>query len=361
MNHAIIQEHQRALVYEDGALTRFLGPGRHRVRRWFTEVNVQVIPASQRVTELVPGMERVLPAEDARVLEVAPHELGLISYRGTPLRVVGPGEWVLWQFGGRIDAEVLDLRPLHVDVPARFWQHASGFIRTLVVRPWQRAVVFADGGLVEVLAEGSYTLSTFDRTLETVVLDTREQELQVSGQELITADKATLRLSLVCKYGIIDPVAAVKGTTALHDALYAEVQLSARTAVAGATVDQLLEQRVDIAGRMVADVAQRVKSWGVHVARLDIKDVVLPGEMKALLNQVIEAEKRAAAQNILRREETAATRSLANTARLLESNPVLLRLKELELYKEMAERIPNLSVVVSPADVQRQLQLKVEG
>lgn len=361
MKNTVIQEHQRALVYENGVLTRFLGPGRHRVRRWFAEVNVKIIPADQRVTELQPGMERVLPAEDARMLEVAPHEVALLSYRGTPLRVVGPGEWVLWQFAGRIDADVLDLRPLHVDVPTRFWAHASGFVRTLVVRPWQRAVVFADGELVEVLRGGSYTLSMFDRTVETVILDTREQELQVSGQELITADKATLRLSLVCKYQITDPVLAVKGTTVLHDALYAEVQLAARTAVAGATVDQLLEQRVEIAGRMIADVTQRVNAWGVRPARLDIKDVVLPGDMKALLNQVIEAEKRATAQNILRREETAATRSLANTARLLESNPVLLRLKELELYKDMAERIPNLSVVVSPTDVQRQLQLKVDS
>ncbi|MGH1344050.1 MAG: slipin family protein [Nannocystales bacterium] len=361
MKNAVIQEHQRALVYENGVLTRFLGPGRHRVRRWFAEVDVQTIPASQKVTELQPGMERVLPSEDARMLEVAAHELALISHRGAPLRIVGPGEWVLWQFAGRIDADIVDLRPLHVEVPSRFWGHLSGIVRTLVVAPWQRAVVFADGELVEALAEGSYMLSTFDRTVETIVLDTREQELHVSGQELITADKATLRLSLVCKYRITDPVLAVKSTAVLHDALYAEVQLAARTAVAGSSVDELLEQRGEIAARMTADVTHRVEAWGVRLARLDIKDVVLPGDMKALLNQVIEAEKRAAAQNILRREETAATRSLANTARLLENNPVLLRLKELELFKEMAERIPNLSVVVSPADVQRQLQLKVEG
>lgn len=361
MQHAIIQEGQRALVYENGVLTRFLGPGKHRTHRWFTEVQVNLVPSGQRVTELQPGMERVLPAEDARMLEVAVHEIALISHRGKPLQVVGPGEWVLWQFQGRVDAEVVDLRPLRAEVPSRFWPLASGHVRTQVVRPWQRAVVFADGQLTEVLGEGSYVLSNFDRSLEVVVLDMREQELQVTGQELITADKVTLRLSVLLKYRIDDPVAAVSGTTSLHDALYAEVQLAARMAVAGVTVDQLLEQRVELARSMVASVTERVKAWGVHAARLDIKDVVLPGDMKVLLNQVIEAEKRAAAQNILRREETAATRSLANTAKLLEANPVLLRLKELELYKEVAERIPNLSVIVSPADVQRQLQLKAEG
>jgi regulator of protease activity HflC (stomatin/prohibitin superfamily) len=90
---------------------------------------------------------------------------------------------------------------------------------------------------------------------------------------------------------------------------------------------------------------------------LDIKDVILPGEMKALMNQVIEAEKRAAAQVILRREEVAATRSLANTARLLEQNPVLLRLKELETWKELVERVPKLSVVVTSEGIAKQLRL----
>jgi regulator of protease activity HflC (stomatin/prohibitin superfamily) len=275
--------------------------------------------------------------------------------------VLGPGAWVLWQFDGRVDAQIVDMRPLVVDVPTRFWPLAGTVLRTQVVRPWQRVVVVANGEQAEVLHEGAYAMSTYDRNLEVIVFDTREQELQVRGQELITADKATLRLNVVFKYRITDPVVAVRATSGLYDALYAEVQLAARTAVAGVTVDQLLEQRVELAAAMVAAVRERVGTWGVLAARLDIKDVVLPGDMKVLLNQVIEAEKRAAAQNILRREETAATRSLANTARLLENNPVLLRLKEIELYKEMAERIPNLSVVVTPAELQQRLKLTADG
>ncbi len=90
---------------------------------------------------------------------------------------------------------------------------------------------------------------------------------------------------------------------------------------------------------------------------MDLKDVVLPGEMKTLLNQVIEAEKRAAANVILRREETAATRSLANTAKLLESNPTLLRLKELESWKEIAATVGNVTVVASPQQLLGQLSL----
>jgi regulator of protease activity HflC (stomatin/prohibitin superfamily) len=91
------------------------------------------------------------------------------------------------------------------------------------------------------------------------------------------------------------------------------------------------------------------------VLKLDVKDLVLPGEMKLLLNQVIEAEKKAAAQVIMRREEVASTRSMANTAQMLERNPALLRLKELEAFKEIASAIPNLTLVMGQPDLLRSL------
>lgn len=355
MNTTIVQEGQRALLYVNGVLKQILGPGKHRVRHWFSETQVETI--LDRTCALTPGLARLIRPEDAQMIEVEPGFIALVSHRGEPECVLGPGEWVLWQFDGRVDAQVVDVRGVRVEMPYRFAFLAREHVRATLVRPWERAVILVDGQIAEVLDSGNYGLSEYNRELDVIVLDTREQELQVAGQELITRDKATLRLSVVLKHRIVEPLAAVRATVSLRDALYAEVQLAARTALAGVTVDELLEQRVEISQSMVTAVAQRAKDWGAEVLRLDIKDVVLPGEMKALLNQVIEAEKRAAAQNILRREEVAATRSLANTARLLENNPVLLRLKEIELYKEMAERIPNLSVVVSPADIQSRIQL----
>lgn len=355
MNTTIVQEDQRALHYVNGALVQILGPGKHRTARWFAEVHVEYVSA--RFCALTPGLARLLTPEDAQMIEVEPGFIALVSHRGQPECVLGPGEWVLWQFNGRVEAELLDIRGVQVDMPHRFASMATQYVSSTVVHAWERAVVLVDGKVVDVLGAGLYGLSKYDRVLEVLPVDMREQELQVAGQELITRDKATLRLSMMLKHRVVDPLAAVQSTMDLRDALYAEVQLAARTALAGVTVDELLEQRVEISAGMVAAVAERAKGWGIEVLRLDIKDVVLPGEMKVLLNQVIEAEKRAAAQNILRREEIAATRSMANTARLLENNPVLLRLKEIELYKEMAERIPNLSIVVSPADIQKRIQL----
>ena len=116
-------------------------------------------------------------------------------------------------------------------------------------------------------------------------------------------------------------------------------------------IDELLETRAEVSRGLVKTVASRAQTWGVDIVRLDLKDLVLPGDMKILFNQVIEAEKRAAAQNITRREEVAATRSQANTAKLLTQNPVLLRLKELDSLKELAERIDNLTVHIGGEEV----------
>jgi len=92
-----------------------------------------------------------------------------------------------------------------------------------------------------------------------------------------------------------------------------------------------------------------------------VKDVVLPGEMKALLNRVIEAEKEAAANVILRPEETAATRSLANTAKVMADNPVLLRLKELESLKGIAEEVGEVRLVMGSDSLEKLLPAGLLG
>jgi regulator of protease activity HflC (stomatin/prohibitin superfamily) len=124
------------------------------------------------------------------------------------------------------------------------------------------------------------------------------------------------------------------------------VQLAAREFVAGVTLDELLEGRDTLTKYLEAQVTPRAETFGVRVHRVGVKDVILPGEMKLLLNKVIEAEKAAAANVILRREDAAATRNMANTAKVIAENPVLMRLKELETMKEIAEKIDEIKLVM---------------
>ena len=110
------------------------------------------------------------------------------------------------------------------------------------------------------------------------------------------------------------------------------------------TLDELLEDKQVIDEVVSAQVKARMTPFGIEVASLGVKDIVLPGDMKAILSQLVEAEKSAQANVIRRREETAATRSLLNTAKVMENNPVALRLKELETLERVAERIDKISV-----------------
>ena len=161
----------------------------------------------------------------------------------------------------------------------------------------------------------------------------------------MTRDKVTLRLSLTIEWAIVEPALAVSAVANVRDAIYLVVQRAARQFLAGVTLDDLLSGRDAMTRFLEEDAADKARRFGVRVDRVGVKDIVLPGEMKTLLNKVIEAEKEAAANVILRREETAATRSLANTAKVMAEQPILLRLKELESLKEIASKVKELRVV----------------
>jgi regulator of protease activity HflC (stomatin/prohibitin superfamily) len=355
-----IDEGKRGLFFRSGRLVRFLRPGRHFVWSAFARTRLEIVDVNVGIEDPRPDVVAMLPADEAVVLDVPIDHVALVTRMQRPFRVLGTGRFALWPVEAGLGIDLVDLRPLDTQIPAPFWPLAAGRVTEIVVRPFERVLVWVDGALDRVLEAGRHGLSTHERKLEVQRVEMREQELQVVGQELITKDKVTLRLNLVVKHRVIDPVLAVQTVHDLHDALYAEAQLVARAAIAGVTVDELLERRADLTTAMVETVAERARAWGVEIRRLEIKDVVLPGEMKTLLNQVIEADKRAAAQNILRREEVAATRQLANTARLLENNPVLRRLKEMEAVKEIADRIDKLTVIMAPADLHAQLRLGSE-
>jgi hypothetical protein len=84
---------------------------------------------------------------------------------------------------------------------------------------------------------------------------------------------------------------------------------------------------------------------GLSIVSVGVRDIILPGEMKDLMNKVTEAKKAAEANLIVRREETAAMRSQANTAKVLADNPTLMRLRELEVLEKVATS-GKLSVVL---------------
>jgi regulator of protease activity HflC (stomatin/prohibitin superfamily) len=128
------------------------------------------------------------------------------------------------------------------------------------------------------------------------------------------------------------------------DFIYKEIQFALRAAIGSKTLDGLLENKNETDEQILGYMRKKAAVQGIEMVSLGIKDLILPGEIKTMLGKVVEAEKAAQANVIRRREETAATRSLLNTSKVMEDNPVALRLKELETLEKITEKIDRISV-----------------
>jgi len=343
-----VPPYERAIVLRDARPWRWLDPGRHGLLHPMSTVEVVRFNIDLGYATLTPELRSLLPETVGELLEVPARHIAAVRMDGRPLVVLEPGHYVLWQARAAVTAELHSLEPVASTLGQDFWALAPArHVNVLLVQNGFKGLLMVDGVMERVLEPGRHPINGSNRVLTHLPVDLREQELQIVGQEVMTSDKVTVRVNIVLKYKVADAVASVSQVTVARDALYVEAQLVARRQIAAMSIDALLEARDQLGTTMAQSLAQRALGWGVEVVALDLKDIVLPGEMKTILNRVIEAEKQAAANLILRREETAATRSMANTAKVLEANPMLLRLKEMETLKDMADRIDNVTVVAS--------------
>lgn len=356
MPSVIIHENERGLLFKHGIPTRWLNPGRHSW--WSADAHVRTLQLDPGYAILTPELKRFAPKDIGEELFVEAHQIAIVSIDGKPTHALEHGRYILWKPRATVEATCYDLDTTFPSIPEACWPLIpSHLLQVHTVYPYQRLLLYVNGALEKVLESGRYPVSYKDRQILLQFIDMREQELQITGQEVMSRDKVSLRTNLLIKYSITDPKQSVESVTSLYDAIYSEAQMVARRFIAGNTVDELLESRNEAAQTMRDELQPRVQQWGCEILQIDIKDIILPGDMKALLNRVIEAEKEAAANLILRREETAATRSLANTAKMLEKNPMLLRLKEIESVKEIAGHINQLNVVASSNELLSQLLL----
>lgn len=341
-----VKLNERAVVFKHGLPLRALGPGRHVL--WGTKLTEQRWSTDQLIFQALAEVRAVLPADWFAEVTLAVRERGILWKDGQPRVFLRPGTHRYWKVDPSVRLEVLS-----VDAPLP--ELTNELVAVLprdeyvdvTVREHERGLEYVQGRLARTLEPGRYAFwSNPQARVDVQVVDTRRVQVAIVGQELMTRDKVTLRLSLTIEYAVENAALATHAVTSVKDAVYLIVQLAAREYLSGVTLDQMLEGRDAMTRALEQHAVPEALRFGVRVERVGVKDVVLPGEMKTLLNRVIEAEKEAAANVILRREETAATRSLANTARVIAEQPVLLRLKELDALKEIAGHIHEVRVVV---------------
>jgi regulator of protease activity HflC (stomatin/prohibitin superfamily) len=356
-----VKLHERVVVFKDSLPYRALGPGRHLLwGRSFTEQRFNV---AELVLRALPEVRATIPSDWFREVTVGPLERAVLFRDGAPVVFLRPGVHRYWTLDASVALVTFDVtKPLPALTQELEQLIPRGEYIDVTVQAHERGLRYEQGRLAGVLEPGRYKLWTHPEAQARIATaDMRRTELAIAGQELMTRDKVSLRLSLTVAYAIEDVVQATHRVESVRDSVYTAVQLAARSYVASVTLDELLEGRDAFTRFLTQEVVPKAKALGVRVDDLGLKDVVLPGEMKTLLNRVIEAEKAAAANVISRREETAATRSLVNTARLMADQPILLRLKELEAMKEIAAQIQEVRIVVGADHLQSLLPAQLLG
>ena len=364
MKRITIFDHQVGLVFRRGRFLRALLPGAHWVFLW-DRVRVYETTAPFR-----PPVELELLLEDPElrarleVLEVRDHEIAL-HYRNSIFeQVLGPGRHPFWK--GIVDHafRLVDLNetevPADIDRAVLRRPDLLPHVRAFQVAVHEAGLLVIDGRFVRRLEPGTYYYWKGSRETTVLVTDLRVKEVELNGQEMLTLDKAALRVSFLARYRVVDVEAALLGHRDAIRQLYLALQLALREYVGSLTLDELLTRKEQVGTFVLRQVAAEAAGLGFEVFSAGIRDVILPGEVKEIMNQVLVAQKQAQASTIARREETAATRSLLNTAKLLEEHPMLLRLKEMEYVDKIAEKISHITVAGGTQVVEqlRQLFLK---
>ncbi len=208
----------------------------------------------------------------------------------------------------------------------------------------ETGLVYYDNMLQDQLSRGVYRFWNYIHEVTYQVFDMRQRELDIVGQEILTRDKIGIRMNVACMYKIKDAVEFAAAVSDMKGQLYSAVQLVIREIVGNYKLDEILEKKEQISREIYHALQEKEEMFCITFLAAGIKDIILPGEIREIMNSVLVAEKTAQANVISRREEVASTRSLLNTARLMDENQTLYKLKELEYLERICEKVGEISV-----------------
>ena len=358
----VISPSERGLMIKDKAVVDVLAPGvywKFQLAGFSTIEVVSIVDARSYdcMIEMLAKTNPDLANRYFTVVDLTENEIGIVYQDNKLVDFLAPGSTAMY-WKGLVETRVerVNAADALVAVDANIARSIGrtgelakrvaqlGAVMGIDVQEKQVGFLYEDGIRVSTLKPGYYLFWKFKRKLTAKVMDTRMILADVSGQEILTRDRVSLRLNLSAIYQISDPEKAEDSLKDIAEFVYRELQLALRRAVGTQTLDQLLAEKSSMDSTIAEDVGARLEAVGIALLNVGIKDVILPGDMKDILNQVVAAEKTAQANNIKRREETAATRSLLNTAKLMSDNPVLVRLKELEALEKVTAKVDRITV-----------------
>ncbi|WP_284652952.1 slipin family protein [Flavobacterium terrisoli] len=348
LNRITINAYQVGLVFENKKLIRVLQDGTY----WLWG-NKEVLMYEMKQSFVAP-VELTILLQNAElaalleVVEVADNEIALYFVNGIFKEVLTTGRYAFWKGYVKNEFVKADLSKVTIteQIPLTLLENIKvrAYTRRFNVMNYEKGLLFVNGLFVKELTAGAYYFWQNAIAVEVKNVDVRQQQMEISGQELLTKDKAALRINFFVKYQVVDVMKALVNNKDFDKQLYVTMQLALRAFVGAFTLDELLVRKDAMATSILEESAAKIKDLGLVVSDAGIRDVILPGDMKEIMNQVLVAEKKAQANSIMRREETATVRSMLNTAKLMEENEMLWKLKEMEYVEKIADRIGEITI-----------------
>jgi len=303
---ARVRKHERGFLFKHGDFVRLLGPGRSILWSNLVRPGTKTVEIASTLTakfehKLLESLVREPTVASAlTVVDLTDAQRALVWKDGRLAYILGPGRHAFWKTEAKIEVETFDVSTLRFEHNKLEAVVAHAEARThlewVMVDPNFEVLLLVNGVLRERLAPGKHVFWKAAGNLRVVSVDKREHTLDVAGQEIMTSDKVTLRVNLAVTYQVADALKATLTVTDFSQSVYREAQLALRAGVGTRTLDVLLADKEAIGGEVRATIANRAQEFGVEVKTVGLKDIILPGEMKAILNQVIEAEKKAQAE-----------------------------------------------------------------
>lgn len=347
----VIREQECGYLLKNGVLVKLLFAGKYNLFSWMGyELRIVTMLGKVDTQELPVELLMKHPEFASRVMRVLiPDEcIGMHMVNGVYKQVLMGGEALYWNVYETNEIRLLNVTGTLITedevpgmyrhlLPARLYKKVS-------VGDGETGLLYIDNRYTEQLGSGTYYYWIYAHDITCKIFNLKIQQLDISGQEILTADKVGIRLNILCSYRITDPLSLVQKMEGTGKLLYAKIQLLTREYVGRYRLDELLAQKDEI-GRFLCEQMKAVQEeYCVEIKDVGIKDIILPGEIRDIMNTVLVAEKRAQANVIMRREEVASTRSLLNTAKLMEENRILYRLKELEYLERICDKVGSISL-----------------
>lgn len=361
MKRVRINTQKAGLVYRHGDFRRVLLAGNHWLG-FSEEVTLltqnQIYNATQDIEILM--MDPIF-SKNAKLITVKENEIALVYTRGIFSQILSYGNYFYFKGITELKVDLYDLNQKDeiTGIDRSLLNNAAfaSYTKTYKLENYEKGLLFQDGKFIKELAHGTYSFWSGGITTELLKVDMRISQMEISGQELLTKDKAALRINFQLEYRVINASNALLNNKDFSKQLYTNAQLALREFVGSLTLDELLGAKEKVNEYVLETLRLQSEKLGVEVSEAGIRDIILPGDVKDIMNQVLIAEKKAEANAIARREETAATRTMLNTAKLMEENAVLYKLKEMEYVEKIADKIGEIKLSSGGAVLDQLTQL----